>query len=64
MNEMETMILGFFFFFFEIWLILQNKDGNLVLGAIASLVDELGAAVIHVEGRPMDFNRHVNKLPF
>lgn len=35
-------------------MILQNKDGNLVPGAIATMVDELGAAVIHVEGQPMD----------
>ncbi|KAL2486372.1 putative anion transporter 4 [Abeliophyllum distichum] len=33
---------------------LTNKNGNLVPGAIATLVDELGAAVIHVEGQPMD----------
>ncbi|XP_022893216.1 acyl-coenzyme A thioesterase 13 [Olea europaea var. sylvestris] len=33
---------------------LTNKDGNFVPGAIATMVDELGAAVIHVEGQPMD----------
>ncbi|KAL8531181.1 hypothetical protein ACS0TY_007980 [Phlomoides rotata] len=33
---------------------LTDRDGKLTMGAIATLVDEIGAAVIHQEGNPMD----------
>lgn len=33
---------------------MQDREGKLSMGAIASLVDEIGAAVIHEEGKPMD----------
>ncbi|XP_057953240.1 uncharacterized protein LOC131147722 [Malania oleifera] len=33
---------------------LVDSNGNLSSGAIANLVDEVGAAVIHGEGQPMD----------
>lgn len=46
--------------FVEIWLILQNKDGKLVPGTLAILVDELRAAVIHVVGWPMDVSTDVS----
>lgn len=35
-------------------LILQDRTGKLVNGAIANLVDEVGGAVVHVEGLPMN----------
>lgn len=31
----------------------QDNNGNLTNGAIANLVDEVGGAVVHVEGLPM-----------
>ncbi|OMO84243.1 Thioesterase superfamily [Corchorus capsularis] len=33
---------------------LTDKSGNLATGAIANLVDEVGGAVVHVEGLPMN----------
>ncbi|KAK8352473.1 hypothetical protein V6Z12_A05G096500 [Gossypium hirsutum] len=33
---------------------LSDKSGNLAKGAVANLVDEVGAAVVHVEGLPMN----------
>lgn len=33
---------------------LQDRNGNLASGAIANLVDEVGGAVVHVEGLPMN----------
>ncbi|KAB2080862.1 hypothetical protein ES319_A05G094700v1 [Gossypium barbadense] len=33
---------------------LTDKSGNLAKGAVANLVDEVGAAVVHVEGLPMN----------
>jgi len=33
---------------------LQDRSGKLVNGAIANLVDEVGGAVIHEEGLPMN----------
>ena len=35
-------------------LLLQDRTGKLANGAIANLVDEVGGAVIHVEGLPMN----------
>lgn len=32
---------------------LQDRSGKLANGAIANLVDEVGGAVVHVEGLPM-----------
>ncbi|XP_024003885.1 acyl-coenzyme A thioesterase 13 isoform X2 [Eutrema salsugineum] len=32
----------------------KNRDGELVNGAIANLVDEVGGAVVHEEGLPMN----------
>ncbi|KAG7568497.1 Thioesterase domain [Arabidopsis thaliana x Arabidopsis arenosa] len=31
----------------------KDRDGNLVNGAIANLVDEVGGALVHVEGLPI-----------
>lgn len=31
----------------------QDRNGNLANGAIANLVDEVGGAVVYVEGLPM-----------
>ncbi|KAH1066920.1 hypothetical protein J1N35_031907 [Gossypium stocksii] len=33
---------------------LTDRSGNLAKGAVANLVDEVGAAVVHVEGLPMN----------
>ncbi|KAF5446780.1 hypothetical protein F2P56_032382 [Juglans regia] len=33
---------------------LADRNGNLASGAIANLVDEVGGAVVHVEGLPMN----------
>jgi acyl-coenzyme A thioesterase 13 len=33
---------------------LQDSNGKLASGAIANLVDEVGGAVVHVEGLPMN----------
>ncbi|XWS74047.1 hypothetical protein CRYUN_Cryun02cG0182000 [Craigia yunnanensis] len=33
---------------------LTDKSGNLATGAVANLVDEVGGAVVHVEGLPMN----------
>ncbi|CAI9778726.1 unnamed protein product [Fraxinus pennsylvanica] len=44
---------GFRTFSFKVIHHLTNKNGNIVPGAVATLVDEL-AAVIQVEGRPVD----------
>ena len=33
---------------------LQDRTGKLASGAIANLVDEVGGAVVHVEGLPMN----------
>ncbi|GAV74478.1 4HBT domain-containing protein [Cephalotus follicularis] len=33
---------------------LTDRNGNLATGAIANLVDEVGGAVVHVEGLPMN----------
>ncbi|XP_022755862.1 acyl-coenzyme A thioesterase 13 [Durio zibethinus] len=33
---------------------LTDKNGNLATGAVANLVDEVGGAVVHVEGLPMN----------
>ncbi|KAH7549935.1 hypothetical protein ACOSP7_025046 [Xanthoceras sorbifolium] len=33
---------------------LTDKNGNLANGAIANLIDEVGGAVVHVEGLPMN----------
>ncbi|EOY33805.1 Thioesterase domain - like 9 [Theobroma cacao] len=33
---------------------LTDKSGNLATGAIANLVDEVGWAVVHIEGLPME----------
>lgn len=35
-------------------LMMQDRNGKLAVGAIASLIDEIGAAVIHRDGKPMD----------
>lgn len=35
-------------------LFLQDRSGRLANGAIANLVDEVGGAVVHVEGLPMN----------
>lgn len=35
-------------------LLLQDSTGKLATGAIATLVDEIGGAVIHEEGLPMN----------
>ncbi|CAH2060129.1 unnamed protein product [Thlaspi arvense] len=32
----------------------KDREGNLANGAIANLVDEVGGAVVHVEGLPMN----------
>lgn len=37
-------------------LLLQDSNGKLANGAIATLVDEVGGAVIHEEGLPMNFS--------
>lgn len=33
---------------------MQDSSGKLASGAIANLVDEVGGAVVHVEGLPMN----------
>nr|ABW81107.1 AcylCoa-1 [Tarenaya spinosa] len=33
---------------------LTDRNGNMATGAIANLVDEVGGAVVHVEGLPMN----------
>lgn len=33
---------------------MQDRSGRLANGAIANLVDEVGGAVVHVEGLPMN----------
>ncbi|KAI3450305.1 hypothetical protein Pfo_006970 [Paulownia fortunei] len=33
---------------------LTDRNGKLAMGAIASLIDEIGAAVVHQDGQPMD----------
>ena len=33
---------------------MQDRTGKLASGAIANLVDEVGGAVVHVEGLPMN----------
>ncbi|XVF46680.1 hypothetical protein PTKIN_Ptkin03bG0047100 [Pterospermum kingtungense] len=33
---------------------LTDKNGNFATGAVANLVDEVGGAVVHVEGLPMN----------
>lgn len=33
---------------------MQDRDGKLATGAIASLIDEIGAAAVHDEGLPMN----------
>uniref|UniRef100_A0A2P2JUQ5 Acyl-coenzyme A thioesterase 13 n=1 Tax=Rhizophora mucronata TaxID=61149 RepID=A0A2P2JUQ5_RHIMU len=35
---------------------LTDRNGNLATGAIANLVDEVGGAVVHVEGLPMNLS--------
>lgn len=35
------------------FLLWQDRNGNLANGAIANLVDEVGGAVVYVEGLPM-----------
>lgn len=32
----------------------QDRSGKLATGAIANLVDEVGGAIVHVEGLPMN----------
>lgn len=32
----------------------QDRNGKLASGAIANLVDEVGGAVVHIEGLPMN----------
>lgn len=36
------------------FVLLQDRSGKLASGAIANLVDEVGGAVIHEEGLPMN----------
>ncbi|KAL3829103.1 hypothetical protein ACJIZ3_017905 [Penstemon smallii] len=38
---------------------LTDANGNLATGAIASLVDAIGAAVVHEDGRPMDVSVNI-----
>ena len=35
-------------------LLWQDRNGKLATGAIANLVDEVGGALVHVEGLPMN----------
>ncbi|KAF8090798.1 hypothetical protein N665_0466s0002 [Sinapis alba] len=45
---------GFISCSFKVPLRLTDRDGYLANGAIANLVDEVGGAVVHVEGLPMN----------
>ncbi|VVB01854.1 unnamed protein product [Arabis nemorensis] len=45
---------GFISCTFKVPLRLTNRDGYLANGAIANLVDEVGGAVVHVQGLPMN----------
>ncbi|CAE6019990.1 unnamed protein product [Arabidopsis arenosa] len=44
---------GFISCYFKVPLRLTDRDGNLANGAIANLVDEVGGALVHVEGLPI-----------
>ncbi|ESQ51469.1 hypothetical protein EUTSA_v10017356mg [Eutrema salsugineum] len=52
--RVNRVVPGFISCTFKVPLRLTNRDGELVNGAIANLVDEVGGAVVHEEGLPMN----------